>query len=131
MRVIAIVVLCFLPFLMGHGGCGDDGVQFGPPTGAECPDESTLTYGNFGEEFMSNYCVRCHSAEVSGADREGAPGDHNFDSAFEIRAFADHIDQKAGSGPDATNDLMPPDGAAPSMVEREQLAEWLACGAPE
>jgi hypothetical protein len=37
----------------------------------------------------------------------------------------------AGSGPDATNEQMPPDGTAPTLAERQQLAEWLACGAPD
>lgn len=60
----------------------------------------------------------------------GAPIGHNFDRQVTIRAFAMHIDQVAGSGPAATNELMPPDGAVPSVGERAQLAEWLACGAP-
>ena len=59
-----------------------------------------------------------------------------LDSAFEIRAFKDHIDWMAGAGPEATNTQMPPDdgpddGPAPTLAEREQLAQWLACDAPE
>lgn len=120
---------------MAHDdGCrcgGEEGIELGPPTGAECPPASTLTYANFGQTFMEDYCLRCHSSTVTGADREGAPSDHNFDTIDEIRAFAGHIDEMAGSGPDATNDQMPPDGDAPTLAEREMLAEWLACGAPD
>lgn len=120
--------------LMGHDdGCscgGQEGIELGPLTGTVCPPDSTLTYDNFGAAFMEDYCLRCHSASVSGADREGAPADHNFDTIAEIRTFREHIDQMAGSGPEATNDQMPPDGDAPTLAEREMLAEWLACEAP-
>jgi hypothetical protein len=129
-----LVVLLALPLLLGHGdgcGCGDGGVEFGDPTGAVCPDEgTTLTYENFAAPFMAAYCVRCHSSEVTGADRNGAPSDHNFDTHFEIVAFTDHIDWMTGSGPDATNTQMPPDGSKPSLEERQKLSEWLACGGP-
>ena len=85
---------------------------------------------NFGQSFMKTYCLRCHSAPVQGAARKGAPSDHNFDLADEIRGLADHIDQYAGSGPAATNTTMPPGEAKPSLEERRKLSEWLACGAP-
>src|SRR5262245_5504262 len=58
-----------------HGGDhGDDHSKpAGPDSGADCPDNSTLTYKNFGEKFMSTYCLRCHSDKVTGAARNGAP----------------------------------------------------------
>jgi uncharacterized membrane protein len=130
MRTIGIASLMMAAALWG---CGDDGhgnIEPGPPTGAECPPASTLTYENFADGFMESYCRRCHSESVTGADREGAPSDHNFDDLVAIRGMADHIDEMAGSGPDSTNEQMPPDGDAPTLEEREQLAEWLACGAP-
>ena len=52
----------------------------------------------------------------------------------------DHIDEQAGSGPAATNELMPPDRCPsvaggkidsdcmkPTLEERKMLAEWIAC----
>jgi uncharacterized membrane protein len=102
----------------------------GEPTGATCPDDSTLTYAEFGQPFFADYCTECHS--VDAVDRHGAPKSVNFDTQAEIQEHATKIDAAAGSGPDASNDWMP-DGAAasfPSDGEREQLAEWLACGAP-
>lgn len=132
---LAMLLFAALPLLMANDdGCscgGDHGIELGPPTGAECPPASTLTYASFGQAFMEDYCLRCHSSAVTGPDREGAPFDHNFDTIAEIRAFAGHIDGMAGSGPDATNDQMPPDGDTPTLAEREMLAQWLACGAPE
>ena len=109
-------------------GCHDEHEE-GKPTGATCPTGSTLTYANFGQTFMQTYCLRCHSASVTGAARMNAPADHNFDNIGQIQGLADHIDEHAGSGPDATNTEMPPNDPKPSTAERAQLSEWLACGA--
>ncbi|MBX3161122.1 MAG: c-type cytochrome [Deltaproteobacteria bacterium] len=112
--------------------CSDDhgsGV-FGPPTESTCPTGSTLTYDNFGKSFMERYCTRCHSSELVGAARKGAPSFHDFDTQPGIKGVADHIDETTAAGPAATNKGMPPDGLRPTMEERLQLGEWIACGVP-
>ena len=117
-----------------HGADGstphsyDASKQIGPPTGATCPDNSDLTYDNFGKDFMMKYCLRCHSSMVSGAARNGAPSDHNFDALNDIDLLWPHIDQYAGSGPSSTNTKMPPSNPKPSDDDRKKLSEWLACG---
>lgn len=110
----------------------DEGVAgpVGPPTKAVCPTPATTSYENFGKDFMARYCLRCHSSQVKGAARQGAPDDHNFDSIDEVQGLRDHIDQKTGSGPAATNTDMPRNDPKPTLDERKKLAEWLACGAP-
>lgn len=130
-----IAVTLTTPMLMGHGdGCcsgEESSIEFGPPTGTVCPPAGTdLTYENFGAPFFAAYCLRCHSVDVVGDDRNGAPSDHNFDTQFEAQALKDHIDWMAGAGPDSVNELMPVDDPAPSLEERQQLSEWLACDAP-
>ncbi len=122
-RVAALLVTAAL------AACGPDSV-FGPPTQSTCPQGSTLTYENFGKGFMTQYCTKCHSSELVGADRMGAPSFHDFDTLFGIKAVADHIDETTASGPAATNDGMPPDGPFPTLAERKQLGEWIACGMP-
>jgi len=112
----------------GHHSHGD---PVGPPSGAMCPESSTLTYENFGEKFFADYCLRCHSSSVSGNAREGAPADHNFDTYDEIELMADHIDQTTAFGPDSENDKMPFNGKKPTDEERRKLGEWLACGLKE
>ena len=67
---------------------------------------------------------------MTGEARQGAPEFHDFDTIGGIRNVAGHIDQMAGSGPNATNTGMPNEDPAPTMAERQQLAEWIACGAP-
>jgi hypothetical protein len=122
---------------LGLASCGshDDGEHghagstIGPPTKAVCPTPQTLTAANFGESFIKTYCLRCHGSSVQGADRNGAPSDHNFDLALDVRAFAEHIDQYAGAGPAATNTAMPKSDPKPTLQERQKLSEWLACGA--
>ena len=55
------------------GPGGHDHPVVGTPTGAACPSPQTLTYDNFGRQFMTSYCLRCHSETVKGATRNGAP----------------------------------------------------------
>jgi cytochrome c1 len=109
----------------------DPSVMVGPLTGATCPDNSTLTYTNFGKQFFENYCLRCHSEKVTGDARMMAPADHNFDQLSDIDLLSMHIDEMAGSGPKATNTTMPPSDPKPTMEERQKLSEWIACGVKE
>ncbi|HEX5061034.1 MAG TPA: hypothetical protein VFV99_16820 [Kofleriaceae bacterium] len=112
------------------------------PTGTMCPepDPLTLTYDNFGHEFMTKYCTWCHSSELPRAQRNGAPVYHDYDSLLGVLETPDHIDEQAGFGPDAKNEFMPPDRcpsvaggaldkncAKPTAEERTKLAEWIAC----
>lgn len=103
-----------------------------PPgqTGTVCPPNSTLTLEGFGRPFMEKYCLRCHSVGLSGADRRGAPNNHDFDKVTDIRTLATHIDDETGAGPTGTNTQMPPDEPRPTLEERKRLSEWLACDAP-
>jgi uncharacterized membrane protein len=116
-------------------GQGDDAAEPGVPaiagltSGANCSSINALTYANFGRAFFAGYCLRCHSAAITGALRN-APLDRNFDGLDSIRMLARLIDQQAGAGPLAVHDVMPPDPPSPTFDQRQQLAAWLACGAP-
>jgi cytochrome c5 len=102
-------------------------------TPAQCATAglSGLTYSNFGQAFMATYCIRCHGANVTGVDRQGAPTDHNFDTYAGIQQFRDHIDQVAGMNPapgGQKNFAMPINGLIPPDPERQKLACWIATG---
>lgn len=131
-RALALGVL-LLGSQMGHGGgcCGGEAEVFGPPTESTCPQGSTLTYNNFGKPFMERYCTRCHSSDLTGAARRGAPSFHDFDTLFGIKAVSDHIDETTAAGPAAVNEGMPEGSPKPTLMERQQLGEWIACGMPE
>jgi hypothetical protein len=128
-----VLATVLLASQMGHGGsccanCPDDA---GQATESTCPPDSTLTYENFGKPFMEKYCTQCHSSELIGAARQGAPTFHDFDTVEGIRGPDDHIDETAAAGPAAITEAMPCDDPTPTLMERYQLGEWLACGAPE
>jgi uncharacterized membrane protein len=113
------------------GACTKDSV-FGPPTGSVCPDEGTqLSYENFGAPFMLQYCTHCHSRSKMGDDRHGAPTFHDFDTLSGIKAVHEHVDETAAAGPDAVNEGMPDYKTPPTLEERKQLGEWIACGMPD
>jgi hypothetical protein len=110
-----------------EGGDSSTDEGGGMATGATCPSDNAPTYETFGEGFMASYCTRCHSSELEGDARNGAPLDHDFDSLVGVVSVAEHIDQYAAAGPDALNTEMPPNGDTPSQEEREMLGQWLAC----
>jgi hypothetical protein len=119
---------------LGLAACGgEDTVPvFGPPTESVCPPNgTTLTYQNFAQEFMERYCTRCHSSQLEGAARQGAPSFHDFDTYFGIVGVADHVDETTAAGPAAVNLGMPPTDPRPTEAERLMLGEWIACGLPE
>jgi hypothetical protein len=97
------------------------------PTGSVCPSDSTLTYDNFGQPFMKDYCTKCHSSELKGGARHGAPLYHDFDTYLGIMEVANHIDSWSAAGPDSVNEIMPQNDPKPTIDERYKLGEWLAC----
>jgi hypothetical protein len=115
------LALCLFAF-----GCSDDPTP--TPTEASCPTANPPTWDAFAKPFFDQYCVRCHSSTLVGpAARHDAPEFHDFDTQAGADRVLLHIDEQAGSGPAATNMLMPPDGARPTMAERATLAQWVAC----
>lgn len=132
LRIFAAAAL--LASQMGHGDggcCADDEDEiFGPPTASTCPQGSTLTYDNFGKPFMEKYCLGCHHSDLTGAARHGAPTFHDFDTHSGIKSVSEHIDQTTAAGPASVNTGMPQTDPKPTMAERLQLGEWIACGLP-
>lgn len=112
---------------------GDGDTEAETTTGGEwaslddrpCPEDSILTYENFGGPFMISQCTGCHHAGLPEGERQMAPLAVNFDTVEAIRAQADRVWARAAD----QNATMPPAGA-PGADERAMLGEWLACGAP-
>lgn len=116
----------------GHEAGEHDEKPVGPPSGATCPEDSTgLTYEDFGQKFMTDYCIRCHSSKLkTPQERMNAPADHDFDVEPGIRTVWEHIDQKAAAGDLNVNVAMPPpadSGRKPTLEERQKLGQWLVC----
>jgi uncharacterized membrane protein len=108
-----------------HGAHHEE--QVGVPTGASCPPSSTLTWDSFGRSFMTSYCTRCHSSQLTGPARQSAPLGHDFDTENGVIVVAEHVDGLAAAGPNAVNTAMPPSNPMPTEAERRQLGEWVAC----
>jgi hypothetical protein len=98
------------------------GSGLGDSTGSSCPPEPTLTYTNFGQAFIQQHCLACHSA--------AGPESPKLDTLAQVRAASGDIDRAAAAGPNGVNTYMPEGGSVPE-ADRRKLGEWLACGAPE
>jgi mono/diheme cytochrome c family protein len=110
----AAALLCALS-ATGGGCSGADEISE-----ATCPPGGTsLTYQNFGKPFFDGYCVRCHGGANAYSSR-------SFTTVESIRSQSDRIYANAAAG----NTSMPPGPDDPTEAERDQLAEWLVCGAP-
>lgn len=123
MRVLArtLSILCVLAWACGGSG------PVPTPTQAMCPAANPPTWDGFAKPFFDSYCTRCHSSALSGEARMGAPEFHDFDTRDGADRVLNHIDEQAGSGPAATNEIMPISAPKPSKQEREMLGQWIAC----
>jgi uncharacterized membrane protein len=105
--------------------CGVDPTSTAPPPPSDTTcAQSILTYQNFGEPFLANWCRGCHSSGLPADMRQDAPMDSNFDTLDEVHVWSETIATRAGGAPPS----MPPAGG-PSDSERALLVEWLGCGA--
>lgn len=91
-----------------------------------CADKPVLTYENFGQGFLLQYCQTCHGSSVTGEDRHNAPESVHFDTEADVAAQLASVLNLA-TGPDP---FMPPGGGVPDL-DREKLEIWLRCYPPE
>ena len=90
-----------------------------------CRTGRTLTYENFGKAMVTEYCIDCHSSQLEGADRLGAPPGSNFDSHEMVLVWRSGI----RSNTEGTNPPMPPSRTL-TETSAKLLEAWLLCGAP-
>ncbi len=85
-------------------------------------------YGTNGikNKLIKPKCLGCHSSQLSGTERNGAPEGSNFDTLQDAKDHADAIIQRAVVQMD-----MPPNPAQ-QLTEAEKLAlkNWVAFGYP-
>lgn len=141
-RVLSALLLASAALLGACGGSSSSssggGSRLGPPTLtalAQCTGAlAGLTYAADTKAIFDNNCTRCHASTLSGALRNGAPADHNFDTLAGIKAdptHLDHIDRVAGMNPSGgvRNAAMPPTAPTPTDLERQKLSCWIVEGA--
>jgi hypothetical protein len=127
--------------------CGDEGVPLqgpfdGGPRDVEirngCPalrepviedleGDSWETWAR--DDFFAMYCIRCHSTENVGDERNGAPPDYNWDDEASVRAHLDDIRYAAG-----VVNYMPfmpgPGDPVPDCETRRRMVRWIDGSAP-
>jgi hypothetical protein len=91
-------------------------------------DECTGTVPTFGQvTAFSAVCTNCHSSTKTGAARNGAPDEDNWDVYATAKAEAAEIAEEVEEGA-----MPPPDsGFALTAAQKEQLLLWAECGAPQ
>lgn len=118
--------------LLGHGCFSpDDPLDAEVIAGVGEVECATLnvTYENFAAAFFEKYCLRCHSASLSGdLARSDAPAGIDFDDLESIRSFTSRIALRAGELGDMPPALL--GGERPSIDERVRLLQWIQCGTP-
>ena len=89
-------------------------------TGDFCEGVPTVSYNDFGDGFLTEFCQGCHASTAE--NRYGAPENVTFDTVEQAWAFSERILARA-AGDDAT---MPPAGGVDSD-DRTRLVWWLQC----
>jgi len=89
----------------------------------DCPPDSEAQQIE-GRAVVQAQCVRCHSSQLSGADRQSAPEDLNFDDLGTVQEEAESMYGEAEEG------AMPPEAPLDS-ASLEAMRVWLACGAKD
>lgn len=109
--------------LLGLVACNGDRGETPTDSGTP-PPVCDVSWEQFVEPTLRNWCVPCHSVNVPEVDRRGAPLGVDFDTWEQSHAWADRIAVRVL---DEARPMPPAGGLAD--WEREDLARWAACGA--
>lgn len=114
MRTVATAVAAWLLSGCGAGGVCDDPAN--PPS-----------YSTDIAPILASRCLSCHSVEVRGPNRQGAPRDSNYDTYEEVVAKAEGIVDRAVSD---SQPMPPRTSGLPKLTsgERLLLKRWVNCG---
>ncbi|MEJ7732567.1 MAG: cytochrome c, partial [Polyangiaceae bacterium] len=110
---LVVLITALTATVLTASGCGDDL--------GECPADSAARQAQ-GLEVLQTKCMTCHSSQVSGSARLGAPSDLNFDDPGTVQDNAGDMWSETDDG------AMPPTGEL-SAEDKEALRVYLACTA--
>lgn len=122
-----VLLFCATILFAWFTACGDIDIDsdttdaMGGPSGAGegTGDAGDLTWSNFAEAFVQDYCVRCHSDPPS----QSAP--YPLETYEQVSAKAALCAAEVDSGG------MPPSDPLPSEEEIANFVNWASGGAPE
>lgn len=105
--------------------CGKEEEGSGDTASAviDCSREPALDWDNYAAGFFDKNCNGCHSSELTGEARYGAPPGVDFDTEDGALALAERVHERV-----VVQETMPPGGGLlPS--EMRMIDEWLQCAA--
>ena len=88
-----------------------------------CPDGADVAWADV-EVLFTEHCTSCHTSALSGADRQDAPTDIDFD------AYETARQDPTGTWTQVHLGAMPPAGAL-SADDKETIRVWYACETPQ
>lgn len=83
------------------------------------------TFDTFAGPLLATYCTRCHSTQLTGAARNGAPIGFNWDDEASVRMHLAEMRNAVG-----VLNFMPPSDPKPTCAERQRLVRWIDASAP-
>lgn len=126
MKNLRLIVSLFLIGLLGLAGigCEDklDPVDAGGNQSDGLPD--LVTYTEHVKSLLDMHCSICHSTQLTGADRFGAPPGVNTDTYTEAVASGQRSNIRIQAG------TMPPAGAL-GLYDRQLFQKWIDQGMQE
>jgi cytochrome c5 len=128
MKQILIPSLFALLFV----ACGSDSGSSEPDEEEELPPvincSTVQTVPKFSQVLaFQQVCTNCHVSTKTGAARNGAPADINFDQYASAMAHAEQASIEVNVG------AMPPEGSNLSLTAEQKttLYDWALCGTPQ
>jgi uncharacterized membrane protein len=120
------LVPCFLLFLSACASDGSEGEEEEKPPVIDCSSVQTVPKFSQVQAFQA-VCTHCHSTQNTGASRNEAPAEINFDdyaSAF-AHARQASIEVNVSAMPPASS------GLSLTAAQKTELYAWALCGAPQ
>lgn len=125
MRWIAMLTLCVCCATVT--ACGDDDAEEEDEGSEELPEvDCSKDVPTYAQVAAIEICTNCHSSELSGAARNNAPADDNFDTYAGAEEKATEMVEEVFGGD------MPPKGTFTlTDAQKQELYLWALCGAME
>ena len=120
-----LTLLFFAACSSEDGGQRRGDPDAGPDDATDCASlERVPTYADLQVGILP-ICLQCHSAQVTGDARTGAPEGLDFDTYEQLASAAEIASYLVRAR------VMPfPDGEGPTEEQRQEFYDWAACGKP-
>jgi hypothetical protein len=91
----------------------------------ELPEVECTDVPKFADVKLLELCTGCHSSQLEGAARNGAPVGLDYDVYASAMEHAEHGVEEVNEG------AMPPGGGELNEADKQDFFRWGLCGTPE